>query len=171
MVAAFFSEVNPDCVIKLWVKLTTSRRLVSRWITTFLYWSSSPWGIQSSLQTHSNLISLCVCVVCLFAICLFWNLTTSLTHPFAQLLFFLGRGRGVGIKIEKEGLILKGGFWPPFILWITIMAKCIIQWNLPKYHYIKRIYEELKVFLWISCQYNLMSQNKTHGTSKQDLWQ
>ena len=116
--------------LSFWTKLTNSRGLVTRCITTFLYCSSSPWGIKSSLQTHNNLISLCVYRL---SVChLSWKPTISLTHPVAQLLVFIW--------------ILKGGFWHPSALWTTMMTKCIIQWCLPQYYYIKGIQKGWRYF-------------------------
>ena len=57
-------------------------------------------------------------------------------------------------------------FWPPSALWTTMITKCIIQWCLPKYYYIKKNAKGFRVFLWISCIYSLISHKyKTHGTS------
>ena len=84
-----------------------------------------------------------------FVICHLSVLKThlSLTHPVAQLMFFL---RGVGIKIEsgclqKGCLILKRGLLPHSALWTTMVTKCIIEWCLPKYHYIK-IWKDWRYF-------------------------
>ena len=41
-----------------------------------------------------------------------------------------------GIKIERE--VWRKGVLTPSALWITMMTKCIIQWCLPEYYYIKK---------------------------------
>ena len=119
-------------------------------------------------------VSLCVCVcvfvcvcvcVCLTIICLCWKPTVS-DPPCCSIVGLL---RGPGIAIEgscrKGWLDFERVVLTPFSLWTTWMTKCIIVVP-PKILLHKKNTKGLKVFLWISCIYSLMSQQiKMHGTS------